>query len=63
MKLLINILISLGFRYDLIQYRYFRKRIKGKYYKIHPIQLGISSYWTETYPSSTQTYILDTEHH
>lgn len=47
--------------FHLMQYRFFRKRRKGKYYKVFPLWLGIAPFWSDKLITSCGTYLLETE--
>jgi len=49
------------FRYDLMQCRWGRKLIGGKFYHLWPEGLVMNSFWSDTLITSCQTYVLKTE--
>jgi len=55
-KTLIN-----AFKHNLMQFRWGRKMIGGKFYYLWPLGLPINPFWSDTLVTSCQTIIIKTE--
>ena len=48
-------------KHHLIQFKFFRKLFKGKYYKILPLGLSMGTFWSTDEIKSCQSKTLETE--
>jgi hypothetical protein len=49
------------FSYELMQYRWGRKWLKGKFYKIYPVRLPMAIFWSDTEITSCGSVVIETE--
>lgn len=62
MKSLIkNLTISLDLKFNLCQFKFWRKMFGGTWYYIYPKGLPVSNFWSDTIITSCQSEVLITE--
>lgn len=54
-------LIIKFFKFELMQFKWGRKFIGGKFYYLHPGGLSMAEFWSDQLITSCQTIILKTE--